>query len=246
MKEINNISEFQTIIRRRSTNIVCFNDPSDDINQNIIKNVKETCKLFPYVLCYKMDWIILHLYTLTKSLYDSHFVYKYKNRKLDMIASGNSKFELHKLFNYSFQEARYDFAKTYYNLLKNESSLDMIEVYKILFIKTEPDFDRTRPIFTKPPPIRRRIKRMSKKFKSALEYFESYEKVPYSVPTLSQRKQFLGIDNYQKSSYSQKYRMDDSTGTQMHKFIDLNKVKFQLPKHLRQSPNGSHFPTTNK
>lgn len=234
MKEINNYLEFRRLLSRYTPAIVCFNDPSDEINQNVIKSVNEICKEFPHVFCYKVDWIMMHLNSNVHSSYHSHFVYKYENRQLDMVAYGISTSELHQLFNYTSQELLNDFRDGLYVIMRKERDLNRSEVNKMIKNKTDVYFDRTKPIFTKPPPVhRRRIVHTT--LKSALEYIEIYEKVPYSKPSVSQRKNLLALNFGHNSIESQEKRMDDCIALQSHKKINL--CKFRIP-----SPISFHRP----
>lgn len=241
MKEIFTFSDLRAIIYRRTPAIVFFNDPSDDINQKIVKNMTETCKLFQCVLSYKVDWIMMHLHTQTQSSFNTHFVYKFKNRKIDMIASGNSSTEIYQLFNYTFQELIKDFRFGLCKLLKIERNLEKDEICKMIANKIDLNFDRTKPIFTKPPQVYRKIKILPINIKSALEYIKMYDRVPYTKPSLNQRKKWSAYIYGQNSLISHENKVDD--------FI-MPKPETKIHSHILKAPqqlcpnklhNGSYF-----
>lgn len=237
MKELDTINDLRSIIHRKTPSILFFNDPSDEENQKIIQTIEGLCKIFPYVICYKMDWILLHLHTLVQSNYHSHFVYKYKKCQLDMVASGEFYSELYQLFNYTFQECMHKFRDSYIHLIMKEKDLSHSMASKVILYNKKINFDITRPTFTAPPSIRRRKSSRAKKIGSVLNYIETFENMPFSVPwKISENKPHKANQGEDSGIIEENFRMG-YVALQRPNLMILNNLQKGCPIRDRKNSN---------
>lgn len=191
-------SLFHHFINRDMPCIVCFFDPSDDLNHDIIKTIEGLCRLFPYVFCYIADWVWYLIHPSHKTYLRSNFVYEFKSGGIVMAANGNSESEVFKIFQYVFQECIHDHFQAWKRQLKIEKRVPP-SVIATLRPPILTKFDRIRPSFTPHPPYKPRNPTSILYF-GALEYQKRYDDIPFTIPNKDQRNLFFKQNNTRKTS----------------------------------------------
>lgn len=238
MQELDSLSELRKVTSRITPSIICFNDPSDDINQNIIKTVSEIYKLFPYVLCYKADWIMMHFRTLTMATYNSHFVYKYSNRTFDMAASGLSYSELYQLFDYTLNESLHVYFDGYCKIMWKESNIKRRKFHEFVEKQRSNSFKLTKPILTPLPPILRRTVPKTLKI-STLDYIKIYENMPVAMPN----KHMMTLEDKFNNNTVLSHMIHNPINIELRRpsRADLKSEHILAPKFFSPYPERSHI-----
>lgn len=89
---------FRHIISRKTPCIILIDHRRDPENQIIHSKVKDLCKKFPYVLCYKISFQDYLQYHANKTLYNYNNVLRFENDHIESIIDGRNLKELYYLF----------------------------------------------------------------------------------------------------------------------------------------------------
>lgn len=114
---------YRYLIKRKIPCIIYYEDIFDFSNKIVISVMKEMCKQYPLVLCYKINWYETYNVKLNIDNHTSSDILSFKKNKITCRLKTLSKSELHNLFQTVYNDSVINCLTYYDNILIKEGKI---------------------------------------------------------------------------------------------------------------------------